>query len=99
MKFVNKGDKRVEIVKREFIYREKTNLEPAAFKTYINKYIKELRSREDVYKVSGTVTGDFSKCTVRYTQILPDPTPSEENVENLAVIVSSTVEEVQKQLG
>ena len=42
---------------------------------------------------------DFSKCTVRYTQILPDPTPSEENVENLAVIVSNTDEEVQKQLG
>ena len=68
----------MEIVKREFIYREKIGLEPAAFKTYINKYIKELRAREDVYKVSGIVTEDLSKCTVRYTQILPDPEPSNE---------------------
>ena len=89
----------MEIVKREFIYREKTGLEPAAFKTYINKYIKELRAREDAYKVSGTVTSDFSKCTVRYTQILPDPTPSEEDVENQVTIVTDMIGEVQNQLG
>ena len=89
----------MEIVKREFIYREKTDLEPAAFKTYINKYIKELRAREDVYKVSGTVTEDFSKCTVRYIQILPDPEPSNEEVEDQVEVESTMNEEVQSQLG
>lgn len=90
----------MEIIKREFIYREKTGLEPAEFKTYINKYIRELRAREDVYKVSGTVTDDFSKCTVCYTQIIPDPVPEVvEDEESEATVVSEHNKEVEEQLG
>ena len=92
----------MEIVKREFIYREKTGLEPAEFKAYINKYIKELRARDDVSKVSGTVTEDFSKCTVKYTQVLPDPKPvdivSDEDDE-FETEETPISEEVQNQLG
>ena len=89
----------MKIIKREFIYREKTGLEPAQFKTYINKRIKELRAREDTYRVSGTVTEDFSKCTLRYTIIVPNPEVTFDVNDEEIEIEPSIEQEVYNQLG
>ena len=62
----------MEIVKREFIYRENTKLGPVEFKAFINRHVRKLRAREDVCKVSGNITDDYSKCVVKYTMIMPD---------------------------
>ena len=89
----------MEIVKREFIYRENTKLGPVEFKAFINRHVRKLRAREDVCKVSGNITDDYSKCVVKYTMIMPDPEPiSEEDIEEVKII-KDTMEEVCKQLG